>query len=136
MLVHFNNGHWSGAVGDLGSSMFLNGPEEKVTKEQGTSGWTAPEVFDPDSGYGLPSDIFSFGLVLADAASNGFNNQLIGIENDLYVQRIKKGERPPLPNSDGTGLNELIVYAFRTEAKGRPTSTQLLKRLEEIRDSI
>ena len=136
MLVNCdeNTGAWSGVVGDLGSTVFLKSEEDLATKEQGTSGWTAPEVFTGE-GYGLKADIFSFGMVLCDALCGGFSNPLVGVESDVYVERLRKGERPDLPEKDGSGLGQIIGFMWKYKPALRPSSKQVRERLESIAES-
>jgi len=137
MLVHCDREHdtWSAAVGDLGSAMFLEKKDEKVFKEQGTCGWTAPEVFTGE-GYGMSSDIFSFGLVLCDSACNGSVNPGWPGSMDSYVNRLKEGERPPLPVADGSGLSQIVQFCWKFEPEARPSSGQVMTRMGEILDSM
>ena len=79
--------------------------------------------------------MYFLGMVLCDAACGGFKNPLAGIENDLYVERILKEERPKLPQSDGSGIVQLITFCWSSDPEVRPNSTQVLERLEEMYDS-
>ena len=135
MLVDFDeaSGAWNAVVGDLGNAIQL-ADGERATKEQGTSGWTAPEVFT-GNGYGLKSDIFSFGLVLCDGLTGGGNNPLVGTDPDVYVEKLRAGERPELPEKDGTGLNQIIGFMWKFSENPRPTSKQVRERLESIHKS-
>ncbi|GMH74484.1 hypothetical protein TL16_g06479 [Triparma laevis f. inornata] len=141
MLVNFDEdtGVWSAVVGDLGNAILLEEEEGgRATKVQGTSGWTAPEVFTGEGtgeGYGLKSDIFSFGLVLCDGLTGGVNNPLVGVDPDLYVEKLRAGERPELPESDGTGLGQIISFMWKFSEHPRPTSKQVRERLESIHKS-
>ena len=119
---------YSCAWGDLGGAIFLTDTQEKTNIEQGTSGWTAPEIFT-GGGYNLSADIFSFGMVMCDASSiGGFTNKLIGLENDKYVEAVKMGHMPGL-HHDGTGIAELIEYCWRLNPRKRPSADQVERRL-------
>ncbi len=133
MLVTYDEstGMWGGLVGDLGSVEFLESEDATLTKEQGTSGCTAPEVFSGE-GYARESDVFSFAFVLFDAVTNGADNQLAGLEPDRYIERLKAGERPALPHSDGTGLSQLISFCWKFDKKVRPKIKQVRERLDDI----
>jgi serine/threonine protein kinase len=133
MLVHYDpeTKAWSAAVGDVGSAIFLENKDEKVTKEQGTAGWTAPEVFTGE-GYGMPSDVFSFAIVLCDASSNGADAPGWPGSLDTYVDRLVAGERPALGPSDGSGLQQLIEFGWKTKPEQRPNSKQIMDRLHEV----
>jgi len=121
---------YSCAWGDLGTSIVLPSKDGICKIEQGTSGWTAPEVFTGE-GYGLPADIFSFGILLCDASVvGGFKNQLVGMPTDKYVKAVKRGYLPHLQN-DGTGVSELVEFCSRFDPKMRPTIDQVQKRLAE-----
>jgi serine/threonine protein kinase len=137
MLVHWDKDHgtWSAAVGDLGSACFLESADDKLYKEQGTMGWTAPEVFTGD-GYGLASDVFSFGIVLCDAVGNGVDQPGWPGSQDTYVERCEKGERPTLPASDGSGLQQIISFCWKFKEADRPSTSQIKERLGDIYDSM
>ena len=101
-------------------------------KEQGTSGWTAPEVFHSSSGYSYPSDVFSLAFIICDAFCSGFDNPLVGMEPDRYVAALRGGTRPSMPESDGSGINKLVAFMWRFEEKGRPTAKQVEERLRDV----
>lgn len=91
----------------------------------------APEVFTGE-GYTTKADIFSFGMVLCDGICRGFTNPLVGVEPNIYVERLKRGERPDLPEKDGTGLGQIISFMWKYKPSIRPTSKQVRERLESI----
>jgi len=131
LLVHRDErGKYSCSWGDLGGAIFLKFKGEKVKVEQGTSGWTAPEVFMGD-GYSQAVDIFSFAMVMCDASvPGGFNNQLIGLDSARYVEAVRRGLLPHL-NRDGSGVAELVEYCWNFLAKNRPNIGQVEERLLE-----
>ena len=137
MLVDFDEKEkvWTAVVGDLGGAVFLEKSTDRSTVEQGTCGWTAPEVFAggaSGAGHGMKSDVFSFALVLCDSANNGLPPPSWPGPHDTYADRVRAGERPQLPPGDGTGLQQMIEYCWKTEEEERPEMVQVKERLEEI----
>ncbi|MES1917784.1 MAG: hypothetical protein MHM6MM_009490, partial [Cercozoa sp. M6MM] len=67
--------------------------------ECGTSGWVAPEVFDPpDSGYDSKIDVFSFAVCVWEMLTRCAHNPLAGREeedidfDDLIVVKPRIGQ--------------------------------------------
>lgn len=59
-----------------------------LTDQMGTSGYTAPEVFDPQK-YNLSADVYSFGILAWDLFFSQENsNPFVGIDPDDFVRLV------------------------------------------------
>ena len=124
------------ALGDLGSAVKVCEIEGgRCYKEQGTSGWTAPEVFDPDKGYSYLADVFGLAMIICDACCGGFDNPLVGMQVPRYLQSLRQGVRPSMPESDGSGINRLVGFMWRFKEEGRPSSVQVEERMRDIKEN-
>ncbi|GMH46930.1 hypothetical protein TrRE_jg2110 [Triparma retinervis] len=121
---------WEAAIGDFGNARSIGSSRCHV--KQGTSGWTAPEVFHPTSGYSYPSDVFSLAFVICDCANAGMDNPLAGAAELRYVQMLRGGSRPSMPSLDGSGINKLVAFMWRFNEDARPTAKQVEERLKDV----
>ena len=98
----------------------------------GTSGWSAPEIFER-GGYGSSADVFSFGVLVWDMLSGGAGNPLAGIEPSRYVARLRSGERPPIPaGGRGSGVAAIAAACWRFEPEERPAAVSILELLQPV----
>ncbi|CAM9780614.1 unnamed protein product, partial [Pylaiella littoralis] len=109
-------------IGDLGSATLVPPGPAALTEEIGTTGWTAPEVFE-GQGYGKPADIFSLGVVIWDTFVGGtLENPLCGLLGEAF--RLRDGLRPPWPRSPletvPPDIERLGERCWATEPESRP----------------
>ncbi|OQR97109.1 kinase [Thraustotheca clavata] len=116
---------------DFGSAILLR--DGKINEPVGTSGYTAPEVFTGD-GYSLPSDIWSFGILLWEILSpypNPHPNPFTGIANDVFLHKVTNGERPHLDSSISL-YTRLIEECWRLIPSERPTAADIVATLARL----
>ncbi|CAM9494892.1 unnamed protein product, partial [Chrysoparadoxa australica] len=113
---------WNAKIGDFGTATELvaggmDAPAHQVLREEvGTSGWSAPEVFGGD-GYGMPCDIFSFGVLCWETLDDVRDNPLSGLDPDKCKSELEKGVRPVMHQSKQVApaaLVELVHECWAT----------------------
>lgn len=62
---------------------------QMLTEQMGTSGYTAPEVFDPQA-YALPADVFSLAIIMWEVFySHLHENPFTGLAPEDYVALVR-----------------------------------------------
>jgi serine/threonine protein kinase len=129
-------------LADFGSAKIFTGArddradpgDDRAYTVVGTSGYTAPEVYENcGKGYSYPADVWSLGVLMAElmhdircttstssAPSATLANPLVGVEATLYYEALKSGTRVPLPQS--SCLEKLTVSTSAPAYPGSSTS--------------
>ncbi|GMH56182.1 hypothetical protein TL16_g02077 [Triparma laevis f. inornata] len=125
-------------ISDFGSSRVMPENLGDLSVEVGTKFFMAPEVMSGDS-YGTPSDVYSFGCLLADMAMQGEVKELYmrgqnAPKNPLeFMNQIVSGWRPQLPSKWKYQLNliyDTIQECWRPIPAERPTFKALFAKFE------
>ena len=87
ILLAYGAGGVTCKLSDFGTCIRVPS-NQMLTEEIGTSGYTAPEIFDPKS-YNLSADVFSMGILLWDIFfAEGQENPLVGLDPDDVVSLV------------------------------------------------
>eukprot|EP00466_Bigelowiella_natans_P020126 jgi/Bigna1/69282/fgenesh1_pg.8_\ len=95
--------------------------------------WTAPEVLKGASPR-KESDAFSFGVILWELMTRRVP-YVAGVDREVgnvrwqQVQKVKNGERPPLPSGLPAVVDKLITDCWQTSPSRRPNFKQILQSL-------
>ncbi|KAK4048551.1 hypothetical protein OIV83_004719 [Microbotryomycetes sp. JL201] len=112
-----------------------NEDEMKRITFAGTDGYMSPEILLGEE-FGLPTDVFSFGVILAELASRKLADQhtfarslpTFGVSSD-EVSRRASTQCPP-------DLVQLALACLDVVPKKRPTMLQILTRLRSIEKQV
>lgn len=87
VLMAYGAGGVTCKLSDFGTC--IRAPASQLLSEQlGTSGYTAPEVFDPQA-YSLPADVFSLGVTMWELFySHISENPFSGMDPDDFVTMV------------------------------------------------
>jgi len=86
--------------------------------------WTAPEVLFREM-VTLKCDVFSFGVVLFEIFTKG-EVPWSGFTNEEIKERVKKGERTPLPEDFGPPLIiDLMKQCYKEDPEERPSFVEI-----------
>ncbi|CAM9614497.1 unnamed protein product [Sphacelaria rigidula] len=124
-------------LGDLGSAAVLPTEGDSMLREEiGTSGWVAPEVFG-DQGYGTPADIFSLGVLIWEAFTEGtLKNPLCGLVGQACTKALRDGVRPRLTPVVPVVVKQLIERCWAFEPSNRPTAEVVAAELRAFVDGV
>ncbi|KDO19582.1 TKL protein kinase [Saprolegnia parasitica CBS 223.65] len=125
-------------LGDFGTARAV---EPNMTIDAGTQRWTAPEVLrasstgtDEVQAYGTAADIYSFGIVLSELATDNEPYDTLLDDRNL-VQKIRdNGLRPDLGQDCPRWLRKLATACWAPEPSTRPTAKQIVKYLAKRLD--
>eukprot|EP00054_Salpingoeca_dolichothecata_P027880 m.207333 g.207333 ORF g.207333 m.207333 type:complete len:182 (-) comp26072_c0_seq42:1100-1645(-) len=92
--------------------------------------FTAPEAFLSNK-YSIKSDVWSFGVVLAELVTYG-QKPYAGLSNKEVVKQLEEGFRMPKPPGCPDGLYDIMLSCWKTEAEDRPTFESLVFTLEDF----
>ena len=99
-----------------------------LTRAVGTLAWMAPEVLDGDR-YGLPADVYSYGIVLWEVATQ----QLPWLDKQHswdIANAVQAGERPDMTEvPPGHALAALMLRCWQADPHARPTFDAVLQAL-------
>jgi serine/threonine protein kinase len=109
-------------------------PGEIQTSRRGTFAYAAPEVLAEDSGYGLPADVYSYGICLWELMTGRlWGDELPDRLGGAFIERgfSAHGHRPPLDqlNQD---CQDLLRHCFGADVapEGRLSFGEIVRRLE------
>jgi serine/threonine protein kinase len=147
VLLHGSGGGSNGQndalslkIADFGSAKIFSraGGDDGDSKHRaftvlGTSGYTAPEVYENEGdGYTYSADVWSLGVLVAElmhdvrctsaaaTPSSTLVNPLVGVEATVYYEALKGGTRVPLPQT--SCLEKLSVTTSAPAYAGSTTS--------------
>jgi serine/threonine protein kinase len=131
---------WGAAkLSDFGTARVWSPDDEELSVGVGTKFFMAPEVMVGDR-YGPPSDVYSFGCLLADMAMKGDIRMLFTEGEDMpkspleFMNRIVGGWRPALParwQREMPLVCELVRACWDPVAYDRPPFRFLYEELEK-----
>ncbi|CAE8709746.1 unnamed protein product [Polarella glacialis] len=119
-------------LGDFGVSKVLEQTAGAAQTVIGTPSYFAPEVCESKP-YGSKADIWSLGVVLYELLSLKQPFQAHNIA--ALVIRIITQEPPPLPETCGQHVQELVSCTLRKLPEERPAASELLNR-QEVRRRV
>lgn len=101
--------------------------------------YMAPEVLHSKC-YDQSVDVFSFGVIMFELFSRmllcaQYSNRVDIDESLGHAERVAAGWRPPFPAFIPEVITKLIDRCWSTEPKLRPSMQQVLKELNDIKDS-
>jgi serine/threonine protein kinase len=115
------NGKGRALIGDFGASRYEDNESTQTPgSETGTVHYAAPELFQETIPYTNKVDVFSFGSILYEilVGSPVFDPD----EPPFPVMRvILAGEMPPVPDSCGKYMQQLITRCWSKEPESRPS---------------
>lgn len=131
IMVHeTNDGSLIAKIGDFGTSIrILN--NEMLLEPCGTSGYTAPEIYDPCQ-YSFPADVFSLSILAWELFSQHRNNPLVGIDPFQLVGKLKNNLRPIFGPEHPALIKELITKSWVMEPSQRPTMNNLSSVINDL----
>ncbi len=105
----------------------------------GTTKWRAPEVFEDEENrekYTNSADVYSFAIIFSEVLTGEMPFQ--GMPQTNLLQRIRNGERPPLPHVDYCPdyLSELINKCWATNPRERPQFPEICQMLVDCKQRI
>eukprot|EP00581_Thalassiosira_minuscula_P005551 CAMPEP_0183735070 /NCGR_PEP_ID=MMETSP0737-20130205/45562_1 /TAXON_ID=385413 /ORGANISM="Thalassiosira miniscula, Strain CCMP1093" /LENGTH=1451 /DNA_ID=CAMNT_0025968719 /DNA_START=307 /DNA_END=4662 /DNA_ORIENTATION=+ len=124
---------------DFGFAIGLNKPssdsDDSVCSQllydrAGTPRYMAPEV-GLEQGYGLPADVYSFGVLLWEICGLKKPFDEMKSAKDLYKNVFEGGMRPKLPKHWPHVLTELIAACWSKQPMGRPAIAHVCSILVE-----
>lgn len=103
-----------------------------MTAETGTYRWMAPEVIEHKP-YDQKADVFSFGVILWELLTGLIPySELTPLQAAVGV--VQKGLRPQIPQHCPLQLVSIMGACWRQTASERPSFSELLAQLQELRD--
>lgn len=120
--------YWNAKLTDFGLAKVKTESERMSGSVCGSPPWMAPEFFEENPIISEKVDIYSFGMVLYEMASNltpfhNFDHRLLNT--------FAKRQRPIIPDECEESLKILIEKCWNENPKLRPTPVQILGSLEE-----
>jgi len=105
----------------------------------GTTKWRAPEVYEDEENrekYTKSADVYSFAIIFSEVLTGEMPFQ--GVLLTTLLQRIRNGERPPLPHVDYCPdyLSELINKCWATNPRERPQFPEICQMLADCKQRI
>jgi serine/threonine protein kinase len=109
------------------------------TRNVGTTKWRAPEVFEDEENrenYTKSADVYSFAIIFSEVLTGEMPFQ--GMPQTNLLQRIRNGERPPLPHVDYCPdyLSELINKCWATNPGERRLFPEICEMLVDCKERI
>eukprot|EP00048_Salpingoeca_helianthica_P009386 m.134857 g.134857 ORF g.134857 m.134857 type:complete len:1046 (-) comp14854_c0_seq4:70-3207(-) len=103
------------------------------TKCVGTPLWMAPEVIAGEQ-YGLSADVFSFGVVMWEIASQElpWNDITTKFLLNTLLQRLRDEIRPPIQPDWPAAYVSLMTACWATTPTARPAFAEILQRLLDM----
>ena len=106
-------------VADLGLARFLGGKSEYEAREGAKFPikWTAPEAATRPNRFSIKSDVWSFGILLAEIITYG-KKPYQGLTNREVVQKLEEGFRMPQPPGCPDGAQRLERFCCCPDTGG------------------
>jgi serine/threonine protein kinase len=109
------------------------------TRMVGTTKWRAPEVFEDEENrekYTNSADVYSFAIIFSEVLTGEMPFE--GIPHTNLLQRIRNGERPPLPHVDYCPhyLSKFINKCWATNPRERPRFPEICQILVDCKQRI
>ena len=119
------------SIADLGQSKLKNRPHEYFDSQApGAMVFMPPEALSPNPHYNEKVDIFSFGVLMLEIATQqGPQPGLVGIGTVSERER-RKEDLDYLP--EGHPLKQLILRCFESDPHDRPCIEELCKQLAKV----
>ena len=136
ILIRVASGSYAAKLADFGTAERLK-EGEKLTKQVGTSGYSAPEISMPGR-YDQRVDIFSFAVVLWELLvhnsknKGGIINPFAGKDLDEAACDAHGGVRPSLEESCFPELNPVVMQAWATDPAERNSLQSILDALNAV----
>jgi serine/threonine protein kinase len=111
---------------DFGIARTIEGKNEILTQDCGTTYWMAPEQMSCPS-YDSKVDVYSYGMVLYEMLCEKFPFQ--GHDQIAGAREVAQGKRPELPASGNKKICELIRSCWAHDPKKRPNFTDIYTQL-------
>lgn len=123
---------WNVKVCDFGSSRVLDRKSATMTVN-GTPIYLAPESIN-SSQFSEKSDVYSFGVTLIElfGATRAFDD-IAGSATELMIRIAMEGLRPTIPKDLPVSLKSLLRRCMATDPDDRPSFTDILEKLAEVR---
>eukprot|EP01107_Rhizomastix_libera_P012443 TRINITY_DN3108_c0_g2_i2.p1 TRINITY_DN3108_c0_g2~~TRINITY_DN3108_c0_g2_i2.p1 ORF type:complete len:149 (-),score=38.53 TRINITY_DN3108_c0_g2_i2:393-839(-) len=114
-------------VSDFGTSRMVGSDEvQQLTTAIGTPSFMAPETMDKGSPYSLPSDVFSFAVLLWSLWNE--SEPYLEFKTVFSVYSfVQSGKR--LPFDEKCCFKEIIESSWKQNPQERPTFNELVKKL-------
>jgi len=136
------NEKWEIKVCDFGLSRFNTGSNlETLVKMRGTFAYCAPEVYFGEQ-FSTKSDVYSIGMVLWELVTRCITGRYerpfaefknLQFDFQIIIQTAKKGLRPTIPPTCPPAFTKLITDCFDHSADKRPSCTEILTRLFDLK---
>jgi protein phosphatase 1L len=107
------------------------------TRTVGTPKWMAPEVFEDEENrekYTNSADVYSFAIIFSEVLTG--EEPFKGMPLKNHLQRIRDGQRPPLPDYCPDYLSELIKKCWATNPRERPQFPEICQILVDCKQRI
>lgn len=117
-------------VSDFGLGRTLGG-NSTLSAAVGTFLWMAPEVMNEEADYGLPADVYSFGIIMWEFACRQFPYE--GLDQPKVIAGVVSGNlRPSIPVTVPDAWTSLMQRCWSGDPSQRPTFDVILKELKSM----
>ncbi|KAF9973991.1 hypothetical protein BGZ73_002713 [Actinomortierella ambigua] len=103
-------------------------------KFRGTLRWMAPELLRLRPRYSAASDMYAFGMVMWEMATNCTKPFKGQESNEVVANCVKAGEREDVPDNTPTDYARVIEQCWKQDPKERPTARWVEDTLREKND--
>jgi len=120
-------------ISDFGASRFISDEQAAATMTNMTVTplYTAPEMMVENGKYSMASDVFSFGIILAEIWNEFLPYSETQFDSPFALSRyIIEGNRPGLRSDCPAAYMSLAQACWITDPKSRPTFAQIVNALE------
>ena len=106
-----------------------------MTGEIGTTHWMAPEMFSSDGDYSEAVDVYGFGIVLWELASERHPYEELSEYQICHAVSVK-GLRPRVPANCPPPFAKLMMACWQGNPAKRPKAQQVVDALDEMLDAL
>ena len=111
---------------DFGFAIGLPDKDGDLLLERaGTPRYMAPEVHLPRTGYGLPADVYSFGILLWEVCALALPFSHIKSSDEFERAVFLGGERPVVDSNWPTAVKDLMKSCWSIYPSHRPTMVEV-----------